>query len=77
MKESKMQQYYDLTFLTSLIRSMTKLPEIRVELFHDVAPHVPHHGVLDVLELVPRVLEVGLFEEEIPARTNTRQIISN
>ncbi len=44
---------------------MLSLPEVSVELLHDVIS-LSHHGVLDVLELVPRVLEVRLFEEEIP-----------
>ena len=44
---------------------MLSLPEVSVELLHDVAS-LSHHGVLHVLKLVPRVLEVRLFEEEIP-----------
>ncbi len=44
---------------------MSSLPEVSVELLHDVAG-LSHHGILHMLKLVPRVLEVRLFEEEIP-----------
>ena len=58
------------TFL-HLLKHKIFLPQLVVELLHDVGG-LPHHGVLEVLELVPGILEVGLLEEEVPDTKTTK-----
>jgi hypothetical protein len=43
------------------------LPEIIIELLHDLG-WLLQHGILQMLELVPRLLEVGLLKEEVPGK---------